>query len=115
MNPRYVVKQLGLLFLLLSAILLGLAVTFNVLALISGPPPDPAAIKGLLLSSLIGAVAGGIAWLVTRRASAHLGRRDAMLLVAGTWIIGAAFAALPFYFWATISGHTDHPFSRFVD
>jgi trk system potassium uptake protein TrkH len=48
----------------------------------------------------------------------QLGRRDAMLLVALSWLVGAAFAALPFFLWAHLPG-TDapggHPFRSFVD
>ena len=40
---------------------------------------------------------------VLRPQTRILGRREALLLVAGSWIVGAALAALPYFAWAHIS------------
>ncbi len=117
MNYRYVIKLIGLLFLLLSGILIALGASFWAYASLRGIDIDRAAVMALSLSSLLGGIAGGTAWVLTRRAPATLGRRDALLLVASTWILGAGFAALPFWGWALFSDDAgpQHPFHRFVD
>ena len=118
MNWRYVFKQLGLLLLVLSAALLGMAVIFFVTAALRGQDVNPAARIALFLTGSVGAIAGGGIWWVTRHCALLLGRREALLLVAMTWIFGAAFAALPYLVWAHLPGTgapADHPFRNFVD
>ena len=117
MNYRYVIKQLGLLFLLLSGILIALAASYWAYASLREIHIDGAAVKAISLSSLLGGIGGGTAWVLARRAAATVGRRDALLLVASAWILGAGFAALPFWGWALFSDDAgpQHPFHRFID
>lgn len=118
MNYRYVFSQLGLLFLVLSLIMLVMAGGFFVTHIfVHDYIIDPYARTALIFSGAIGLTIGGGLYLLTRKGSKQLGRREAMLLVAMSWLIGAAYAGLPFYFWATINPHVgaDHPFSSFVD
>ncbi|MHC4273464.1 MAG: TrkH family potassium uptake protein [Planctomycetota bacterium] len=118
MNLRYVLKQLGLLLLVLSAILVGVAAIFFVAQAVLKHDVSRASMQALFITGLIGILAGGGAWLLTRKTPAHLGRREALLLVAVSWIAGAAFAALPFFLWAHLPGSDapdGHPFRSFVD
>ncbi|MCH8315518.1 MAG: TrkH family potassium uptake protein, partial [Planctomycetes bacterium] len=55
---------------------------------------------------------GGLLWLRTRGSVKHIGRREALLLVGVSWLIGAAVAGMPYLLWA--HWHTgpgeQHPF-----
>src|SRR5690606_7576703 len=58
----------------------------------------------------------GLLWLVTRGAAPRIGRREALLLVAMSWVVGAIFCAVPYYLWASLSEGVsdDHPFRSFA-
>ena len=118
MNLRYVVKQLGLLLLVLSTFLVGSAALFFIVEATLHHDVSPPARNALFFSGLLGFVIGGVLWLLARKAPQQLGRREALLLVAATYIIGAAFVALPYFWWATLPG-TDapknHPFGNPVN
>lgn len=118
MNFRFIAKQLGLLMLVLSGVLLGLAVSFFVTEAVLGHDVSAAARRALLISGAFGVAIGGAMWLVARQASPNMGRRDALLLVAATWIFGAAFCGLPFLLWAHMPGShaaADHPFRSMIN
>jgi trk system potassium uptake protein len=55
---------------------------------------------------------------VPRDQRAHL-LREALLLVGMSWIIGAAYGAMPFYFWAhfalAMEGDQFHPFRSYIN
>jgi trk system potassium uptake protein TrkH len=118
MNLRYVLKQFGLLLLVLSMILMGVAAVFFVGQAALKHGVSHAAMLALLDTGLIGILVGGGAWLLSRRTAPHLGRREALLLVAVSWLAGAAFAGLPFFLWAQLPGSdapAGHPFRSFVN
>jgi trk system potassium uptake protein TrkH len=118
MNLRYVLKQLGLLLLVLSMILVGVAAVFFVGQAVLKHGVSRAAMQALFNTGLIGLLVGGGAWLLTRKTPPHFGRREALLLVAVSWLAGAAFAALPFFLWAHLPGSDapdEHPFRSFVN
>ncbi len=135
MNFRYVISQLGLLFIVFSAIKFVMAIAFYGSEWIVGKHPvEPASRNALLLSGLAGLVIGLALWRLPQLgvkakkantlsavpgAVRQLGRREALLLVGGTWIIGAAYAALPFFLWAHLADATElgrlHPFRSFVN
>lgn len=64
---------------------------------------ERAAVWALLISALAGIVIGGGASLVTRETSSTLARREALLLVGASWLIGAALAGLPYFIWAKMA------------
>lgn len=118
MNFRYVFCQLGLLFVVLSLILLLMAGGFFGSHLfIEAYEVEPTARTALILSGALGLVVGGLMWLLTRRAPKQLGRREALFLVAMSWVIGSAFTGLPYYLWATMHPTLDsaHSFHSFTD
>ncbi len=117
MNFRFVINQLGLLLLVLSAVLLVVDVLFFLTESLLDHDVDPKARAALFVSGLLGGLVGGGLWRFTRSAPRQLGRREAMLLVAMSWLVGAAFAALPFYLWAQLqfTGAAPHPFESDVD
>lgn len=117
MNLRYVISRVGLLFVVLSGIMLAMASSFYVIEFVLGHSIDPDARTALLLTGGGGQVIGLATWVITRRGSAFLGRREALLLVAVSWIGGAALAALPFLLWAHLRYDQDvvHPFHSYVN
>lgn len=120
MNYRFVARQLGLLMVVMSS---ALAVTMLYeLALIlwgdiAGDKGEADAARALGISTAIGATIGGLVWFFTRKHDKDwmLARREALLLVATSWVIGAALAALPFLLWAQLGdAHASHPFKTFT-
>lgn len=116
MNFRNVTYQLGLLLLVLGA-LLGVICLITVVRLMLGMSTDPHATSAIAISAVFSTVAGGIMAFITRRRKKELHRRDSMLLVALSWIIGGLVSALPFYIWALELpfGAEPHPFQNFVN
>jgi trk system potassium uptake protein len=124
-NYRYVLHQLALLFLVLSAIMLLMAGGFfGTFILIGGPEVDPDARRALLIIGGLGLLLSGLLYLVTRRRPTQgepvrpdLGRREAILLVALSWFLGPAYGALPYWLWASlhIPRAEPHPFHSYVD
>lgn len=116
MNLRLVANQVGLLMLLLSAILALLA-GFAWLDTQFWGADEGASGLALVIAAGIGALLGGTTFLRTRGGRDELGRREAFLLVAATWIIGSTLAAVPYRLWAALdeSASEDHPFHHWAD
>lgn len=111
MNIHFVARQLGLLLMVLGAAML---LTTGLAYLIwADPEADAVAHRALLLSVGVAAVLGAALWLLGRPGEFdRMGRRDALLLVALSWIIGAAIAGMPYYLWALFNREAlpDHRF-----
>ncbi len=105
MNIRYVGRQLGLLVLVLSAVMFLVGVWAWVQAA-GGGAGERAARNALLLSVAVGLLLSGALRLAGGRFEGQLARREALLLVAASWLVGAALAALPFRLWAEFVGNT---------
>lgn len=116
MNYRFMFSQLGLLFLTLAAALLAMAGVFLAAQWLGDHTVDTAAAQALVVIGVAGAILGGVLHLLTRGASQSFYRREAMLLVAMSWVLGGAFCALPFFLWTFLGeGLADHPFRSFVN
>ncbi len=116
MSFRFVGGQLGLLLLVLSGVI-ALVGIGSAMAYVSGHEAEHAACGALLLTASIGAALGLALWWTGRRVQDRLGRREALLLVAMSWLFGAALSALPFRLWAAGAQGVpdDHAFRRYVD
>ncbi len=116
MNVRYVLRQLGLLFIVLSAVLVAIS-GWAVIELFRGHGDERAPLVAFALAAGVVMVVGAGLWFLTRPTSHQLGRREALLLVALSWLVGALLAALPFYFWAHLdpSAGADHVFTSPID
>jgi hypothetical protein len=111
-NASLVIAELGRLLLLLSALLFGVAL----LGVWDGWQASRAAEEAMrlaarehwLAAAALGLAAGiavvsgfamrhGVAWFrrSRRRGAGPLGRREAVLLVTCSWLVGGALAALP--------------------
>ena len=117
MNYRLVIGRLGLLFGLLGVIMLATAAIFGVVELIEvRRDPDHSALLAMSIAGAIGLLLGGVGHLAGRNTAGFLGRREALLLVAASWLLGAALAATPYFAWAHLDeARADHPFRSFVD
>lgn len=114
MNYRFVARQLGLLLVVMSAAMAATMI-YEVFLLAQGADKaETEAARALGIATALGASVGGLMWFFTRKHDPDwtLARREAMLLVALSWVIGAALAALPYLLWANFSdfAHDDHPF-----
>lgn len=110
MSFRFVFKQVGLLAALLGATLLAIA-AFSGTLVLAGDQGERWALRALLLSAAGVLAAAAALWSFARRAPPDLGRREAMLLVAASWLLGAACAGLPYLLWAHLAGaEAGHPF-----
>jgi trk system potassium uptake protein TrkH len=114
MNLRAVVNQFALLSLVLSVLMLGIGLWALVEWLLGDAAEKPAVIA-MIVSAGVGAIIGGGLFARSRKA-AQLGRREALLLVAASWLFGAALAGLPFLLWGHLQDvHADHPFMHPVN
>lgn len=117
MNYRYVSHELGKLLVLLSGVMGTLAIFAGLIDALERQHVDLRAEAALLFAGLTGVAIGGLSWLVTRGCKRYLGRREALLLVGMSWILGAFFAGLPYFLWARVfmGGDFEHPFGSLVN
>ncbi|MHC4092678.1 MAG: potassium transporter TrkG, partial [Planctomycetota bacterium] len=117
MNLRSVSSQLGILMLVLATSVLAVACWSGVQVL-RGDASEALAFRALLYGAAIGMGVGLALWAICRGTWDEIGRRDAMLLVALSWIVGAGLSALPFRLWAameTDAATYDLAFSSYVN
>ncbi|HCD30773.1 MAG TPA: potassium transporter [Phycisphaerales bacterium] len=113
MNYRFVSKHLGLLTGVLGAsVLLISAMDWYFWS--DNTPLEVAGTKALLVTGLLGWLFAVVLLAMGRGAEAYLGRREAMLLVALSWIFGAALSGLPYFLWAFQVMPVGHPFRDFT-
>lgn len=116
MNYRIVTNQFGLLIVLLSTIMLIVATLFAGSRLLSHEHVDAAAVTALFMTGAGGLLLGGGLWFFNRHGSQFLGRKEALLLVAISWIGGAAVAGAPYWVWTHVHATLDatHPFAAYT-
>ena len=101
-------NQLALLSIALGALLL-LVGAFSAVRFLTGEAGERWAMFSMMLSSACGLVPGGLLYALTRSKQHTFDRREAILLVSLSWILGAGLAGLPFMIWARASGDTSAP------
>ncbi len=99
MNYRLVCRQLGLVLTVLAGSML-VPVAWWFYAHHGETDPDTSVLIALCASMGIGIVIGWLMARVGRGQKAELRRKEALLLVAASWMLGAALAALPYRIWA---------------
>ena len=104
MNYIFVLRQIARLVTSLSLILLGLAGLSALWAWGFDDGAERAAAGAFALSGVVGLALGSLGWLATRRGSTDLERREALLLVTASWIVGAVLSAMPYLLWAQFAG-----------
>ena len=119
MNYRLILRQLGLLVLVLSGLLLIIwgwsAIRFELLEDRSLSTHLP-----LLLSAAFGGAIAAIFLVIGKKPSneqgtGSMGRREAFLLVSSSWLVGAVVSAAPFLLWARMGSDKNHPFQSVVN
>lgn len=109
--------------IVLSLSILAVAAWSAVEYLLLGDASEAVSMQALLLTVATGLVVALICWFSSRQADDFLGRREALLLVALSWLGGAALSAMPFWLWAVLEnfyhpgadGDDPHPFLLFVN
>ncbi len=116
MNVQHVISRLGLLFIVLSGIMIAMSAAYFIPEVILKQEIDLDAVKALAISGGIGIVLGLLMWSLCRGGLHFIGRREALLLVAMSWLIGAGLSALPFYLWSNFSdSEASVQFASFLD
>ncbi|WP_428386597.1 TrkH family potassium uptake protein [Mucisphaera sp.] len=112
MNLLAVVRQLGLVLMILTASMI-FPLLMEIYPLITGGTGNRAALLAIATTMAIGGLISATAYALGRGLSIeNFGRRDAMLLTALSWLLGAILAGIPFYAWVQFGGiDTDHVFS----
>jgi trk system potassium uptake protein TrkH len=116
MNCRLVIRQLSLLVLVLSVVLFCIWLWSAVAISFSNSGS-----MALLWSVGIAFALGSVLFLFGNRGqhsqqgTGAIGRREALLLVSTSWLIGAVVSSLPFLLWARIDGGENHPFHSIVN
>ncbi len=116
MNYRYVIRELGLVMLVLCLCMVAV-MGFAGANWAGGNTDERVATLSMLMGAAIGAILGLFSWLFgSRSEEEYLGRREAMLLVAISWMLAALVACLPYYLWAWIEhgAGASHPFTSFI-
>ena len=106
MNYLYVLRQFGLLLAVMS-LAMAAALGYEAVTFVAGDggPGEALAARSMLVAVVLGLVAGGGLYLAGRRQKKEaIARREALLLVAISWLLGAVLAALPFWLWARADG-----------
>ncbi len=111
---RIVSRQLGLLMGVLS----GFVLAVSVFAAVSERNLSSPAFQSLALCTLVGAAMAVILYFAGRKSRGTLGQREALLLVAVSWLLGAGYGALPFRVWSGLrpdAGSVSHSFDRYIN
>ncbi len=114
---RVAIRQLGLLLFVLSALIAAVGL-FAVYDRLTGLSADDADLRALLMTAFAGFFSGGLLFVAGRRMSEFFGQREALLLVAAGWVIGAGLASVPFWLWSNFrgdAGTTPHDFDAYIN
>jgi trk system potassium uptake protein len=114
---RLVSRQLGLLMLVLTALLMAIAL-FAWTEFLLGDRRESVEPVVMLLAAGCGGAIGGVLFLLGRSGSHLIGQREAIVLVALSWLLGAAVSAMPFRLWAALRPDAEtkpHIFDSYVD
>jgi len=118
MRFRFVLQQLGLVLLLISAAMLPSAAWSVYDHYVLHLPGEEEALAALLMAALAGMAVGIVLFCRGQQGEKQFGRREALLLVALSWVVGAALAAAPFRIWSAIHEFTpgqDQAFQQYVN
>jgi trk system potassium uptake protein TrkH len=117
MHYRFILRQLGLLLMVLGGSMV-LILGIELLGMAS-KTREILAVWALVIGIAVNFALGSLLWIAGAGGKGSIdvmSRRDSMLLVAVSWLLGAATAAVPFYAWAAMGGGgEDHPFANPVN
>lgn len=113
LNLRVVIRQLGLVMGVLSASMLVIAL-WAAVDWAKDSRNELAGMQGMFAGAGVGLIFTLLTWFLGSRGGLqHIGRREALLLVALSWLLGATVASVPFLAWGLINPLQlpDHPFA----
>ncbi len=116
MNIRYVIRELGLVMIVLCLCMIAV-MGWSAWEWAGGNSEEKVATLSMLMGAALGAVLGLFCWLFgSRSGKDYLGQREALLLVTTSWFLAAAVACLPYYLWAWLEegAGASHPFASFI-
>ncbi|HAK97700.1 MAG TPA: potassium transporter [Planctomycetes bacterium] len=113
-NFRQVFNLLGLLILGLGG-MLAAAAACSAVMMMRGREAEHGAFWGLLIAAGASIALGGVLWRATRAQFGMLGRREAFVVVAAAWVVGALIGGLPYFVWAWMSPGQEHAFRNPVN
>ncbi|MEM6553738.1 MAG: TrkH family potassium uptake protein [Planctomycetota bacterium] len=106
MNFRYLIRQVGMLSLVVAIAML-VPLAYSAVQARQGVPLEAEALTALCVGTGAAILVGIVLILAGRRGDIEsMGRREALLLVAISWIGGSALAAVPFYTFGLIAPDT---------
>jgi trk/ktr system potassium uptake protein len=108
MNLRAAVHFLALNLLIISGAI-GLVGAWSAYESWRGVPLQHEAMAALLSAAASGIALSGLTAFLLRSPGKDVGRREALLIVTGTWAIGAVLAALPYIIWARCTASPANP------
>lgn len=114
---RVVSRQLGLLLFVLSSLIAAVGL-FAAYERFTGRSPDTSALYALWITTLAGLAGAGALFVAGRRLPELFGQREALVLVALSWLVGAGLAAMPFWLWSVLrgdAGTVPHDFDTYVN
>ncbi len=114
---RVVIRNLAYLLFVMSALIAGVGVCALVVRM-AGANAGTLEIKVMLLAAGSGGLLGSLLFLLGKKGAELIGQREALVLVALSWLVGAALAALPYWYWAhlnTAASPAPHDFDSYVN
>jgi len=114
---RVVSRHLAHLLFVMSALIMGVGVCGLVVHL-TGGSAGTLEVEVMFLAAGSGAMLGLLLFRLGKTGAELIGQREALVLVALSWLIGAALAALPFWYWAHLDTDPSlwpHDFDNYVN
>lgn len=105
----------------LLVVVLGVSMVFSLMwglgDWVRGHPEETAGVEALGASIGICLVLGGAFFFSGKTSGQSIGRREALLLVGMSWILGGALCAMPYWLWAYFQGAAADagPFAHYVN
>ena len=115
MSLRPSLRVLGILVLLLS-LAMGLVLLWNLYELyFIRNEKNIISFYANALAFFVGVSFSSFLIFIGKKNYESLGKRESFFIVSFSWILGAGVGALPFYFWAILSGQTQHEFYQYIN
>jgi len=114
---RVVSRHLAHLLFVMSALIGGVGICATI-AHLTGGTESFLEVEVMFLAAGSGAALGVVLFMAGKKGAELIGQREALVLVALSWLVGAALAALPFWFWANLGSgpaQTPHDFESWVN
>ncbi len=116
LETRVVSRYLGLLMFVMSSLIVAVG-AFAAVEHVAGNEGAALECEVMFLSAGAAAMLGLILFVLGKQGQQLIGQREALVLVALSWLLGAAVAAMPYWIWAQLrhdQSSVSHDFDGFV-